>query len=387
MSPRTRLVVAFLSTGLVVYVATGALLGRVLGDSTYTQLALFNEVLHLVRNSYVEQVNMKRAMNGATLGLVDALDGDSTYLDPDALRAYKSPGRDADADVGLVLAKRYGFLIVVAPRAGSPAARAGLRTGDVLKTIDGRHTRTLSVIAGERQLRGAPGSVVELQVLRQRNDPQPFKLVREIWTSVPVSGRMLPDGVGYVQIHEFGPKCAETARSLVASLREQGAHDLVLDLRGAAFGEPEEAVKVAELFLAGGMVTRLKGRSLPEQTFAADPARRIWAQPLVALVNAGTSGPGEILAGALLDRKRAALVGSRTLGRAAEQKLVPLYEGALLLTVGQYLTPAARAIHGKGLDPTLLVLSEPDEEAAQPPTDPVLEKAIELLRQPAQKAA
>ncbi len=389
MNARTRLVVAFVSTALVVYVATGALLGRVLGDSTYTQLALFNEVLHLVRNSYVEQVNMKRAMNGATLGLVEALDGDSTYLDPEALRAYQSPSRDGGADVGLVLAKRFGFLIVIAPRAGSPAARAGLRTGDVLKTIDGHHTRLLSVIAGERQLKGAPGSVVELQVLRQRNEPQPFKLTREIWTPVPASGRMLPDGIGYLQINELGPKCAESVRTLVASLREQGARELVLDLRGTAFGAPEEAVKVAELFLAGGMVTRLKGRSLPEKVFSADPARCVWSQPLVALVNAGTSGPGEILAGALLDRKRAALVGAHTLGRAGMQKVVPLYEGALLLTVGQYLTPTDREIHGKGLDPTIAVSSAPDEEtpAGAEPADPALEKAIELLRQPVQKAA
>jgi carboxyl-terminal processing protease len=390
MSARTRLVVAFISTGLVVYVATGALLGRVLGDSTYAQLALFNEVLHLVRNSYVEPVNMKRAMNGATLGLVEALDGDTAYLDPEALRAYKSPDRDTGADVGVVLAKRYGFLVVVSPRAGSPAAKAGLRTGDVLKTIGGRHTRSMSVLEGERLLRGAPGSVLELQVLRQRNDPQPFKLVREIWTPIVASSKMLPDNVGYLQIHEFGPKCAETVRTLMEGLREQGASDLVLDLRGSAFGEPQDAVKVAELFLAGGTVARLKGRSAPEQTLAAEPSRSQWALPLVVLVSAGTSGPGEILAGALLDRKRASLVGAHTLGRAAEQKLVPLYEGALLLTVAKYVTPGGSEIHGKGLEPTVAVRSEPEDDSAESaaaPPDPALEKAIELLRQPVQKAA
>ena len=126
MSPRGRLVVALVSTLLVAYVAVGSLLGRVFGDTTYGQLAVFNEVVRLVLDAYVEPVNIDRAMMGARMGLTDALDGDSAYLDADELRAYQQPPREGEAEIGVVLTRRFSFLMVAATRAGSPAAKAGV---------------------------------------------------------------------------------------------------------------------------------------------------------------------------------------------------------------------------------------------------------------------
>ena len=160
MSARVRLFIALVSTGIVGYIALGSVLGRVLGDTSYSQLTVFNEVVRLVLDSYVDPVNVDRAMAGAELGLTEALDGDSAYLDAEDLKAYQQPVKESDADLGVVLSRRYGFLAVVAPRLGSPAARAGVRAGDIIKTIDGRHSRTVSVPDGERLLRGAPGSTV-----------------------------------------------------------------------------------------------------------------------------------------------------------------------------------------------------------------------------------
>ncbi len=141
MSPRGRLVVALVSTLLVAYVAVGYLLGRVFGDTTYGQLAVFNEVVRLVLDAYVEPVNIDRAMMGARMGLTDALDGDSAYLDADELRSYQQPAREGEAEIGVVLTRRFSFLMVAATRAGSPAVKAGVRPGDIVKTIDGRHSR------------------------------------------------------------------------------------------------------------------------------------------------------------------------------------------------------------------------------------------------------
>ena len=267
MSPRSRLLVALLSTALIGYVALGSLLGRVLGDTSYGQLAIFNEVVRLVLEAYVEPVNLDRAMAGARLGLGDALDGDSGYLDPEEFRLYQQPPHEMDADIGAVLTRRFTFLMVVATRAGSPAEKAGLRTGDILKSIDSRHSRGLQATTGQRLLRGAPGSVVKLGILRAGQDPFEVSVVRERITPAEPSSRVLEDGTGYLRIPEFSPKVADEVRNDLETLKRGGAVRLVLDLRDAAFGPPAEGTKVAELFVKGGVVAKLAGTKVAEQVF------------------------------------------------------------------------------------------------------------------------
>lgn len=385
MSPRGRLFIALISTGLTAYIATGTLLGRVFGDTTYGQLAVFNEVVRVVVEAYVEPVNLDRMMAGADLGLTEALDGDSTYLDADDFKLFQQ-GAAGDADVGAVLTRRFGFLMVVATRPGSPAEKAGLRTGDILKTIDGRHSRPIAVVTGERLLRGAPGSVVKLKVLRAGSDPLDVSVVRERVQPADPERKQLADGTGYVKLREFNSRSAEALRGELEVLKKAGAPRLVLDLRGAGYGAPLEAVKVAELFLKGGVVTKLVGRKAGEQVMSADPARTLWEAPLAVLVDTGTAGPGEVVAAALLDAGRASLVGERTFGRAAFQKAVALPEGGLVLTVAKYMTPKGEPIHGKGVTPNVPV-EVPDEPAEPGAPDVVLDKALETLKAPEKKAA
>ena len=393
MSPRSRLVVALVSTALTGYILLGSLLGRVMGDSTYGQLALFNEVVRIVMEAYVEPVNVDRALAGARLGLTEALDGDSYYLDADEFRAWQQGPKDNDADVGLLLTRRLGFLMVVAPRPGSPAEKAGVRPGDIVKSIDTRHTRPLAPFAGQRLLRGAPGSVVAITLLRAGSDPIELSLVRERLTAPPVKGRVLEGGTGYVKVPEIHGRAAEEIRGEIETLRRAGARSLVLDLRGAAFGAPADGLKVAELFLKGGVVAKLSGAKHPEEVLSADPARAAWDLPVAALVDTGTAGAGELVAAALLDAGRGAVVGQRTFGRASFQKAVPLPEGGLVVTVAKYASPKGTAIHGKGVEPSVEVeLPDGEEEAdaATPVHDLVLEKALEVLKQgaaPVKKAA
>lgn len=393
MSHRTRLLVALASTGLIGYIAAGAFLGRVLGDSSYGQLAIFTEVVKYVDESYVEPVNMDRAIAGARLGLADALDGDSSYLDPDELRLYQQPPGGPEAEVGLVLTRRFSFVMVVAARRGSPGEKAGLRPGDILKTIDERHTRTMAAVVAERLLRGAPGSSVRLGILRAGADPFDVTVVRERVLPAAPEGRLLEAGTGYVQVADVSPATAEDVRTLVEGLARQGATRLVLDLRLAAHGAPADGAKVAELFLQGGPVAKRVGRRTAEVLLQADAARSAWSGPLVVLVGNGTAGPGEIVAAALLDAERAKLVGERTFGRAAESKTVPLPEGALVLTVAKYMSPKGTSIHGQGLAPSVPVAAERDEDEDLPegaaPPDRILEKGLEVLKAEgtAQKAA
>jgi len=383
MSQRARLFFAVVSTSLMAYVAVGSLLSRVMGDTTYGQLSVFGEVIRLVLDAYVEPVNLERTMAGATLGLTDALDGDSAYLNAEDLKAQQAPVKDSDGDIGAVLTRRYAFLMVVSTRPGSPAEKAGLRSGDILKTIDNRHTRPLAPAVGERLLRGAPGSIVKLKVLRQGSDPLDMSVVRERIQRTPPKGRILEDGSAYVRVGEFPAKTADDARSEIESLRKSGARRMVLDLRGSGYGLPAEGVKVAELFLKGGVVTKLSGRTVPEQVISADPGRSVWDLPLAVIVDEGTAGPGEIVAAALLDSGHVAIVGERTFGRAGVQKTLPMPEGGLMITVAKYSSPKGTAIHGRGVEPTVPI-EVPDEPPADG-KDKVLEKALEVLK--AEKAA
>jgi carboxyl-terminal processing protease len=390
MSHRARLFVALVSTGLIGYVAVGSLLGKALGDTSYGQLAIFNEVVRLVIDAYVEPVNLDRAMAGARLGMSDALDGDSSYLDPEQWKLVQQAPAETDAEIGVVLTRRFAFVMVVAARPGSPAARAGLRAGDLLKSIDERHTRPMPALVAERLLRGAPGSSVKLSVLRAGAEPFDLTVVRERIAPAAASGRMLDAATGYVRVSDFTPRTAEDVRALVEGLRRSGAERLVLDLRDAAWGAPADGVKVAELFLQGGPVGKLVGRRQEETLLQADASRSAWSGPLVVLVTNGTAGPGEIVAAALADAGSAKLVGEHTFGRAAVSKTVALPEGGLVLTVAKYMSPKGTSIHGQGLAPTVPVEGEDDEHEpaeGEPRPDRILEKALELLKQPAEKAA
>jgi carboxyl-terminal processing protease len=394
MSARSRLFIALVSTAFIAYIAIGSLLGRVLGDTSYGQLAVFNEVVRLVLEGYVEPVNLDRAMAGARLGLTDALDGDSAYLDADEWKLLQQPTKD-DADIGVVITRRFGFLMVVAPRTGSPAEKAGLRTGDILKTIDGRHTRPLAAASGQRLLRGAPGSSVKLTILRAGVDPFEVSVVRERLSAAAPTSRILEDGAGYLKITELSAKSADEARAAVESLKRGGAKGLVLDLRGAAQGAPAEGVKIAELFMNGGVVAKLSGAKTAEQILSAAQKGAVWEGPMAVLIDTGTSGAGEIVAAALRDANRGPLVGERTFGRVGVQKQLALADGGMILTVARYVSPKGTAIHGQGVQPTVAVGSGPDDGSDETPApapipgkDPILDKALELLRSgEAKKAA
>jgi carboxyl-terminal processing protease len=384
MSPRVRLFVAFVSTGVCAYVLAGTVLGRVMGDTTYGQLSVFGEVMNYVLTAYVDPVNVDRVMTGARVGLTDALDPESAYLDPEEWKAHEAPVKESEADIGVVLSRRFTFLAVVAPRAGSPAEKAGVKSGDIVKTIDGRHTRGISVPVGARLLRGAPGSTVKLEILRPGIDPVTVSVVRERVLAEAPKGRLLPQGPGYLRVPEFSARTADAVRDEVESLKRAGASSLVLDLRDAAFGDPADGVDTAAIFLSGGTVAKVVGRRVAERTLSADPKRAAWSLPVVVLVDYGTAGPAEVVAAALQDAGKP-VVGQHTYGSAPVQKLVALPEGGLVLTVAKYVSPKGNPIHGKGIEPTVSVAlrataDDDDDEAAAPAGDPVLDKALEVLK-------
>jgi carboxyl-terminal processing protease len=381
MSSRTRFVVLTISAPVIAFAIVGGFLGKVIArENTYQHLKVFDDVIGLITNNYVEEVNVDKVMHGAMHGLADALDPDSSYLTADEVKQIVNNQAPPAGDVGLELTRQY-YLRVIAARDNSPAAKAGLRTGDYVRAINDTPTREMSVWEGMRALRGAPGSKVKVTVIRgNAADPHVVELTREAQPPSDVSGRMASSVIGYVRIAALGPQTAQQVKSQVASLTKTGASKIILDVRRTSTGSLDNGLALARLFVAKGTLAMREGRVGPRETISAAAGDGAVTTPVTLLIDSGTSGAAELFASALVGNERADLIGERTIGRAALQTLVKLPDGSgLWLSTMRYLTPSGTPLHEKGLTPTVAV-DQPDVEFGQTPSsDPILDKAIERL--------
>jgi carboxyl-terminal processing protease len=407
MTTRTRLSVLLISTPLLAFIILGGLHGNASsgGDLTFQHLRVFEDVVSLILNNYVETAKIDKVMEGAMRGMADGLDPDSSYLTAADVKAIDAGASAIPAgDVGLELTRQY-YLRVIAARDGSPAAKAGLQTGDYVRAIDGKPARDLSVFEGTRLLRGEPGSKVTLTVIRgNAAEPREFDLVREKTPATIVSGKMLSGDVGYVRLATFGTDVAAKLQSQVAELSKAGARRLLVDIRNTAEGDFARGIDAARLFVKSGTLAMGAGRNadakptdtpdktekVPQsairETIAAKTGDGTIDLPVTLLVTTGTSGAAEVFASALEGNKRADSIGERTLGRAGIQKLVRLPDGrGLWLTSERYVTPGGELIQGRGLTPDTGVDQPdlPDFDQARPTTDPILDAALARLRKSA----
>lgn len=384
MSPKSRWLILLVSTPLVILAGVGGLLGASQPSSqqSFKDLPVFQDVVSLIMSSYVDRVDIDKVMEGAMRGLADGLDPASAYLTPDEVRLVRAGAPLPIGDVGLVLSRRF-YLLVLGVRDGSPAARAGLRTGDFIRGIDGKPTRDISAFAGARLLRGAPGTKVQLTVIRgNAAEPHVVDLVRERPAPPAVTGRILPGGEAYVRVDSFGPGTAAALRRHFEGLQKNGTTAAVVDLRGIADGAPDDGLAAARLFVAGGTLATLSERSGAKTVTAAASGDGGITMPVVLLVSNGTANAAEVFAAALSGNRRAELVGEPTAGLAGVQRLVALPENrGLWMTYGHYLAPDGKVIHERGLTPTVAV-EEPIVQFGEtaPTTDEALQKAIERLR-------
>ena len=380
MTSRTRLWVLAVSTPIIAFAIVGGYLGRVLGagkDDTLRQLPVFEDVISLVLNNYVEEVDVRHAMRGALKGLTDGLDPDSAYLTPDLVKAAESGQPAGPADVGIVLTRQY-YLRVVSARDDSPAAKAGLRTGDFIRGINDRPTRDMSAFEGARLLSGAAGSKVKLLVFRgNAAEPHDLVLTRERVAGPEITSKMANATTGYVRVVDFTKDTPAKMKQAFETLSKTGAAKFVVDIRGTARGDIDDGLATARLFVPAGTLTVRQSKDQREVVVAAssDGALR---EPVALLVSQGTAGAAEVFAAALDGNERAELVGEHTLGRAARQRLVKLPDGSgLLLSNVRYLTPKNAAIHERGLAPDVEVDQPEVDFGAEPPAgDPTLDKAL-----------
>jgi carboxyl-terminal processing protease len=382
MSSNTRRIVLWVSAPIVAFAIVGGFLSRVTArEDTYQHLRIFDDVVNLITGNYVEKADVDKVMAGAMHGLADTLDPDSAFLSPDQVKQVESNAALPVGDVGIDLTRQY-YLRVIATRDGSPAARAGIRTGDYVRVIGDKPTRDMSVFEGMRLLRGSPGSKVKLTVIRgSTTDPHEVELTRETPAGSEVSGKLVAAGVGYVRIAAVTPRTAEHTKAQIGELVKNGASRLLVDVRRTSGGSLDGGIALARLFVGGGTLAHRETRGAQRETIAAGAGDGSIIVPTTLLIDTGTSGAAELFASALVGNKRAELIGEHTIGRAAQQKLVKLPDGSgLWLTTTRFLTPAGTPLHEKGLEPTVLV-NEPELEFGQsaPTDDVILQKALERM--------
>jgi carboxyl-terminal processing protease len=367
---------------IIAFAVIGGFMSKAIArEDSYQYLRIFEDVVSLILNNYVEAVDVDKVMHGAMHGLADGLDPDSAYLDVNQVKVLDKGDLGGSAQTGLEITRQY-YLRVIAARDGSPAAKAGLMPGDYIRAIDGQSTRDVTVYEGARLLRGRPGTKVHLTVIRgNAAEPHELDIVREDLAPISVKSRIAAPGIGYLRVAEFGKTTPDQIKSEIAAVTKAGAKSVIIDLRGTAFGDVEAGLAAARLFVKSGVLAYRQDRGKDKEAVTVAAADGAITLNTVLLTDNGTSSGAEVFAAALSGNKRATLVGERTLGRAARQKLVRLPDGSgLMLTHLIYMTPASVAIHEKGLVPDVAV-EQPDMDFGQSPAakDATLDKAIESL--------
>jgi carboxyl-terminal processing protease len=400
MSSRTKFVVVTTSTLLTVLLLIGSVLGKSTSpDEAYKHIGVFTDVISRIKSEYVEEPDMKSVTLGALNGLLEAIDPFASYLSADQYKDYVKNKDAHKADIGLVLSRKFGYVGVVGAVPGSPAAKAGLSTGDMIETIKGIATRDMPLAYAAMLMQGEAGTTVELTVVRvRRPEPAKMKLTRASLVLPPVEERLMAGQVGYIKPGALSAGKVKEVAAAVDRLQKQGAQKFVLDLRSCAVGSPDDGAALANLFMSSGQITYLKGQRVQRQDIVADASKAVTKLPVVVLTNRGTADGAEIAAAALLDSKRSELVGERTYGDASMRRALTMEDGgAIILSVAKYYSPSGKAIQDNGVTPNNLVAEpeaqvdvdengEPVPEGPETPQpqkkledDPLYKKAAQVL--------
>jgi carboxyl-terminal processing protease len=395
MNSLTKKIVIGVSVLVIAYVAAGYMLGKSSNDNAFRALTVYSEVLDHIQRDYVDDPNMHAVTNGSLHGLLDSLDPQSAYLSPLEYKDFKEKtASNPPAESGVALTRRFGYIGVIAVLPDSPAAKIGLRIGDILEKIAGFTTSQMAIDQAQLLLKGQPGTTVPLSVIRRgKAEPQDMTItLAKLAPSKLIVEDKLQGDVAYLRVTDFDAGSAKLIRERLVQLQKAGAKKLILDLRDCAVGDDQESIATAQLFLQSGTITTLKGQTVTAVVSAADPTKVVWGQPVAVLIGNGTAGPAEILASAIADNKRGSTVGDRTYGTASQQKLIGMDDGsALILTVANYFTPANKNIATDGVAATVevrpsvedLLVQSTEKETPMPSAsidDPVVKKAVDILQ-------
>ncbi len=417
---KRRLIYGFVVVVLAVNFAVGAFIYLNAAeakekDSAYPNLELFSRVMEIVRKDYVDGQNLtyQDLVYSALKGMVGALDPHSEFMEPADFKELQDDTQGVFGGLGLVVGMKDNYVTVISPMEDTPAFRAGILTGDRIIKIDGKGTERMNLQEAVRSLRGEPGTIVTVTVLRpvsgQTKDYKLTRAVINIDMVKDINGKKeFPLGenkIGYVRITQFGEKTAEELEPALEKLKSQGMKGLILDLRWNPGGLLDQAVEVCEKFLPRGeLIVTTEGRDRSQNSVrrALGHGDELHNTPVVVLVNMGSASASEIVAGCLQDLKRAIILGEKTFGKGSVQNVVRLEDGSgLRLTTAKYYTPSHKVIQEHGITPDIVVpttdeedrailikrsiggiesLDEKEREAVMHTRDPQLDRAMDLLK-------
>ncbi len=391
-----------ISVALVFSLIGGALFGQATQrHNVFRFLSIFTEVFDLVRNNYVEAVSSDQLLDGAFSGVTDAIDEFSYYVSPSQMAAYRTFVDAEDNGIGLVVTKRFGYAYVISAVAGSPAAKAGIERGDFIEKIDGRPTQRMIVWQVRNALRSS--KPVALQILHGgQTKREDFVIQQTNYHPVAISTQQFGN-IAYIKIPFFEKGTAEQLKSALETVRKNGKRKLIIDLRGNAAGDVEEAIASADELLTSGLITSLAGRHIDEKRWQAD-RNTDYDGDLEVLIDNSTASGGEIFAAAIHGNGRGKVIGVSTYGKSVVQKFITLPSGGgVLMTIGHYTTPELKPIKEGGVKPDVVVdltsqaLRDRENKVPnlntppKPREDLILEKALSLFGEsqpkPAKKAA
>ena len=345
-------------------------------DELAATLKLFRAV-QVVKGQYVGTAEGPLLMTGSLKGMVNSLgDPYSVYLDPKMFSELMLETKGSFGGVGIVLGVKDKQLTVVAPIEGTPAETAGILSGDLIVKIDGQDTKDMALDEAVGKIRGKEGSKVTLTIQRTGQEVEEYSLTRATIVLKSVSGKILENGIGYIRLSMFSETTGNDFTQKMSELTEQGMTSLILDLRNNPGGLIGESVKVARLLVPQGPIVSVIGKDGERETSQSYLEKT--PLPLVVLINGGSASASEIVAGAIQDTGAGKLIGVKTFGKGSVQRIIPLdKDSAVKITIAEYHTPKDRSIHGKGIEPDIVVEMPKDKDAK---SDPQLDKAIEVLK-------
>jgi carboxyl-terminal processing protease len=285
LNSKSKYGILLISSVLVIYAIIGGMLGRVSAQNgSYQQLSIFTEVLGRIQNDYVDDPNMKNAVDGAIRGLIESVDPNGGYLSPKDVAFYKDYSPQKTPGIGVVLAKpaRLGYPVIISVITGGPASKAGLSSGDIIESIDGMTTRELNLVQVNAMLAIPAGKSAALSVIKSRRaDPEPVSVAREVVPAPPVEAKIIETNIAYIKVPYLAPGKAQETKRQLDGLLKKGATSVVLDLRYTAGGDDKEALDIANLFIDSGTLALLgssnplQAQKKPKEVLNADPKQAL----------------------------------------------------------------------------------------------------------------
>ena len=347
--------------GVLLSVGQGVFAEKNGGALPLEGLRTFTEVFARIKNDYVEPIEDRTLLENAIKGMLTGLDPHSAYLVPDDYKELQAGTSGEFGGLGIEVGMEDGFVRVIAPIDDTPAARAGVRAGDLVVRLDDTPVKGMSLAEAVKRMRGKPGTDITLTVVREGEEgPIRITITRDVIRVASVKSRMLEESYPYVRITQFQLRTGENLREAVAKLKDEARDEikgLILDLRNNPGGVLSAAVAVSDAFLTAGTIVYTEGRLEDARLkFNAKPTDILDGAPLVVLVNGGSASASEIVAGALQDHRRAIIMGAPTFGKGSVQTILPMENGsALKLTTARYYTPSGRSIQASGIAPDIVL--------------------------------